>query len=237
MIFNQRLAIHSSFYSFAMKRGLLNGNPIARVERRSVEAYAGARAIDYPELRRRMAAIDRSDMVGARDYALLAVALQTGRRLSELAGLHWAGVQVREGNTVTLHWKRTKGGKVTSDDLPAGVGRALLDYLHRLYGAQIGSLEPDAPIWVSFSRNGSKGEALSIRSIANICERWLGVSTVHSLRHTFARGMEDAGAKVSDIQARLGHSSLATTGRYLQALRRSQNAQSDALAELFGLDG
>jgi integrase len=48
------------------------------------------------------------------------------------------------------------------------------------------------------------GDALSIRSIANICERWLGVSTVHSLRHTFARGMEDAGAKVSDIQARLG---------------------------------
>jgi integrase len=49
--------------------------------------------------------------------------------------------------------------------------------------------------------------------------------------------MEDAGAKVSDIQARLGHSSLATTGRYLQALRRSQNTEADALAELFGLDG
>src|SRR6059058_1266662 len=32
--FNQRLAIISSFYSFAMKRGLLDGNPIARVERR-----------------------------------------------------------------------------------------------------------------------------------------------------------------------------------------------------------
>jgi len=30
-----------------------------------------------------------------------------------------------------------------------------------------------------------------------------------------ARAMEDAGAKVSEIQARLGHDSLATTGRYL----------------------
>jgi integrase len=47
--------------------------------------------------------------------------------------------------------------------------------------------------------------------------------------------MEDVGAKVSDIQARLGHSSLATTGRYLQALKRSKNAQADALAELVGL--
>src|ERR671938_926093 len=55
--FNQRLAIISSFYSFAMKRGLLNGNPIARVERRTVESYAGARALDYAQLKQRMAAI------------------------------------------------------------------------------------------------------------------------------------------------------------------------------------
>src|SRR5919199_563856 len=95
--FNQRLAIISSFYTFAMQRGLLNGNPIARVERRTVEAYAGARALDYAQLKQRMAAIDRTDLLGARDYALLAVALQTGRRLSELASLRWAGIQVPEG--------------------------------------------------------------------------------------------------------------------------------------------
>src|ERR687885_1831704 len=148
--FNQRLAIISSFYSFAMKQGFLAGNPIARVERRRVEAYAGARALPNMELRLRMAAIDRSDLIGARDYALLAVALQTGRRLSELAGLRWAGVHLGQDSAVTLHWRRTKGGKVMSDDLPVGVGGALLDYLHRLYGVALGSLPPDAPVWVSF---------------------------------------------------------------------------------------
>src|ERR671933_115200 len=45
--FNQRLAIISSFYSFAMKQGFLAGNPIARVERRRVEAYAGARPAQH----------------------------------------------------------------------------------------------------------------------------------------------------------------------------------------------
>lgn len=234
--FNQRLAIVSSFYTFAMKRGLLDGNPIARVERRGVEPYAGARALDYPELRRRIVALDRDTLIGARDYALLAVALQTGRRLSELAALRWSGIELTDGHGVTLRWRRTKGGKVMADDLPPAIGRALLDYLQRLYGPRLEDLAPDTPIWVSFSRNGSQGGALSIRSIANICEARLGVSTVHSLRHTFARGMEDAGAKVSDIQARLGHTSLATTGRYLQALKRSENAHADALAELFGLD-
>ena len=233
--FNQRLAIISSFYTFANKRGLLNGNPIARVERRVVDPYAGARALDYAEIRSRMTAIDRMTPVGARDYALLAVALQTGRRLSELAALRGAGVRILDVQQVRIDWRRTKGGKVMSDDLTPGVGRALVDYLHRIYGLAHHALPADAPIWVSFSRNGSQGRALSIRSIANICEQRIGVSTVHSLRHTFARGMEDSGAKVSDIQARLGHSSLATTGRYLQALRRSKNVQADALAELFGI--
>ena len=41
---------------------------------------------------------------------------------------------------------------------------------------------------------------------------------MHALRHTFAKAMEDSGAKVSKIQARLGHSILATMGRYLAAL-------------------
>ncbi len=234
--FNQRLAIVSSFYTIAIKRGMLDGNPIARVERRAVDPYSGARALDYADIRTRMAAIDRTTPVGARDYALLAVALQTGRRLSELAALRGSGVHIVDGRQVRIDWRRTKGGKVMSDDLTSGVGRALVEYLHRIYGITFGGLPPEAPIWISFSRNGSGGRALSIRSIANICEQRIGVSTVHSLRHTFARGMEDAGAKVSDIQARLGHSSLATTGRYLQALKRSRNAQADALAELFGID-
>jgi integrase len=41
---------------------------------------------------------------------------------------------------------------------------------------------------------------------------------------------------VSDIQARLGHTNLATTGRYLVALKKAENQHSEALAKLFGLE-
>jgi integrase len=169
-----------------------------------------------------------------RDYVLLAVALQTGRRLSELAALRWRAVHP-DGDRVTLTWERAKGGKVLRDTLPAPVGRALMHYLAALYGAELGRLPNDAPIWVSCSPHG-RAQALGVRSIARICERWLGTSKVHALRHTFARTMEDQGAKVSEIQARLGHSSLATTGRYLAALNQAENKHADALAGVFGFD-
>jgi hypothetical protein len=48
--------------------------------------------------------------------------------------------------------------------------------------------------------------------------------------------MEEAGAKVSEIQSRLGHSNLATTGRYLASLRSADNQHAEVLASMFGMD-
>lgn len=232
--FNRRLAVLSSFYSFARKRGMLDReNPIGLVERRPVQSYAGIEALTPADVKKRLASIDRSELEGQRDYCALAVALATGRRLAEIAGLRWAHLHV-EGERIRLHFPRAKGGKVMADTLPAGVSRALSNYLQALYGTQLGGLRSDAPIWVALSRNRPGRPALSTRSLETICHDRLGIH-FHGLRHTFARTMEDAGAKVSDIQGRLGHASLATTGRYLAALRSAENPHAEQVAELLGL--
>ena len=114
------------------------------------------------------------------------------------------------------------------------MSKALTTYLHTLYGARLGNLAPDAPIWVALSRNRPNRPALSVRSLETICHERLGIH-FHGLRHMFARTMEDAGAKASEIQGRLGHSSLATTGRYLAALRSAENPHAEAIADLLGL--
>jgi site-specific recombinase XerD len=87
---NQRLAALSSFYVFAAKRGLLDcENPMAVVDRKPVQGYAGARALSAQSVAAALRGIDRNTNAGKRDYALLSVALHTGRRASELAGLRW----------------------------------------------------------------------------------------------------------------------------------------------------
>jgi integrase len=241
--YNQRLAILSSFYTFANKRGfLLCGNPISTVERARVQAYKHATPLEVEEVAERMQAIDRSSKQGARDYAMLAILLQTGRRLSEVIDLRWRNVTVK-GSRITLVFEHCKGGKVMRDTIPPAVSNALLEWLTMAYGPRLRSLSGDAPLWISFTRKAERdGEQsglvpppLTIRSVANICEKHLGVSKVHVTRHTWARTMEDAGAKVSEIQARLGHESLATTGRYLAALKQADNQHADTLAARFGL--
>lgn len=234
--FNQRLACISSFYIFVRRRRYLAlTNPIEMVERRADEDYASARPLDTREVTKRMSAIDRETLDGLRDYALLGVALYTGRRLSELARLTWGDVELASGSvTLTFHGK---GGKTLRDELSREVGDALLRWLYRWYGASVGRLPTDAPLWVSLAPNGRAklGHQLTARAISDVCKKRLGTSKVHALRHTWAHAMEAVGAPMSEIQARLGHSSLQTTGRYLAKMRSPKNTHGDDLALILGL--
>lgn len=243
--YNQRLAILSSFYTFANKRHFFEcGNPISSVERTKVQAYRHAQPLDTRDVADRMQAIDRTTKQGARDYAMLAILFQTGRRLSEVVSLRWKHVLL-QGNKIVLTFENCKGGKTMRDTLPPAISRALMEWLAMAYGQNLRHLDAEMPLWISFTRRTEKDEVheaiptipppLTIRSVANICEKYLGVSKVHVTRHTWARTMEEAGAKVSEIQARLGHESLATTGRYLAALKQAENRHADTLASLFGL--
>src|ERR1051326_8038562 len=71
---------------------------------------------------------------------------------------------------------------------------------------------PVMPVWMALG-TVHKGHALTPQAIADMRLAHLGTRKVHTTRHTFAHSMEALGAKVSDIQARLGHSSLASSGK------------------------
>lgn len=134
-------------------------------------------------------------------------------------------------STQVLATMRPAGGhsRTDADDAPSNGGQ-----LPRPLGAPR-SLRPVRPLWISLARNGTFGHALTPRAIADICEARLGTSKVHALRHTYARLMEDVGAKVSHIQAFLGHADLGTTGRYLARIVPPENPHLAAIdAKILG---
>lgn len=242
--YNLRLSVVSSFYEYAIKQCFLEVNPIGRIDRAKVQQYAKAQPMDKEEVERCLNAIDREIDQGKRDYALLALLLQTGRRLNEVVGLEVRSLHLA-GDKITVTFEECKGGKVMYDTLAPKTTNALMTWLKTFYGENFvpGMPGDTRPVWVCLvetTKHHKKGEVhigdkLGPQSVANICERWLGTSKVHVTRHTWAHIMEDLGAKASDIQARLGHESLATTGRYLAALKRADNPYAEEIADQFGI--
>lgn len=234
--FNQRVNVLSSFYRYVIRQGLFvdtqgnaRANPIDRIDRRQAQAYANARALPSTLVRERLAAIETDTLLGMRDAALLWLTLTTGRRLSEVAGIRREHMSL-DGDTLVITFPHAKGGKVLRDALDARVAAILALYLRTL-DVEMPTHESSA-VWVAIGPHG-RGKALHKRSLERICEQRLGTSHFHALRHTFAHAMEDLGAKISEIQARLGHSSIAVTGVYLARLSSEKNPYAGAIAALF----
>ena len=235
--YNQRLAILSSWYTFVQETYKLEvPNPIKDVKKRPVQAYVGALPIAPETVERGLDAIDRKTDEGLRNYALLAVALATGRRASELAGLRGADVRITGGRKdarirLTFH---CKGNKIMRDLLDAETTAVLLEYLHAQYGKNVTKLAPDAPVWVSYSRQ-NPGQAISTKTLSNICVAYLETSKVHALRHTFSVGMIRSGAPITDLAGRLGHTDIKITQVYTKEIMGDENPYAEKLTARFGI--
>ena len=146
--------------------------------------------------------------------------------------MRWSHLKRLSDGRLVVHFPRCKGGKQMDDLLPTMASTAILTWLGRCYG-DLERVRPDAPVWVCLSRR-DEGKPLTTRGMSQVCQKYLGTSKVHVTRHTFARTMEDAGAKVSEISMRLAQDNPAVVGRYLARLRREDNQYADSLVSLYG---
>ncbi len=162
-----------------------------------------------------LAAPDRSRWVGRRDHALLAVAIQTGLRVSELTALTRADVHLGVGPHVRC---TGKGRKERCTPLTAQVARALRTWLDERGGG------PGDPLFPT-----SRGQPLSRDAIELLVARHaktaqaacptLRGKTVspHVLRHTAAMSLLHAGTDITVIALWLGHEHSETAQIYIHA--------------------
>jgi site-specific recombinase XerD len=162
-----------------------------------------------------LAAPDRTRAIGRRDHTLLAVAVQTGLRVSELTGLTCGDVELRTG----AHIRCTgKGRKQRCTPLTSAIVAALRVWLRER------SAKPDEPLFP-----GPRGDALSRDAVRRLLSRHVATATthcpsmankqitVHTLRHTAAMRLLQAGVDTSVIALWLGHEQARTTQIYLHA--------------------
>jgi site-specific recombinase XerD len=231
--FNQRRSIISSFYKYAITYEVLQYYPMEWVKRQKLGKKDAARHLASNTIKMGLAKIDSSTLDGLRDYALLSIALATGCRASEIAGLRYKHLH-RDGNTCVVDFDNCKSKKSFTNRLEAKTTNALYTYLERIYPGQLLTLPGDAPIWISFS-DRNKGQAIGTRTLSNICEAYLGTSKFHVPRHTLAVTMHNKGAKITDIQKALVHSNPAITGEYLEEHLSYENPLASELEEEWGI--
>ncbi len=149
--------------------------------------------------------------VGTRDLLVLELLYGSGLRLAELHGLNLEDIDGRAGQLLA----RGKGRKERIVPMTKSARTALVRYQPRREKVvQAGGADTGALL---LSRSGKR---LSRRSIQRLVRRALdqaavaGDLSVHSLRHSFATHLLDAGADLLAVKELLGHVSLSTTRIY-----------------------
>lgn len=209
-----------SFNRFLKKRGLLSVDLLEYVERPRgrrrpvIAAPAGPVArlaawIDAPPS-------EDDDRLAPRNRRFCGVCLYAGLRISETGALDWADVDAIARELVVWDGKGGHGRRIP-----------IAPPLGRLFAA-VPRSERHGPLFL-----GPHGR-LTIDGAEHIFTRYLprviGVKlSAHMLRRAFATRLDERGHSLRVVQELLGHSSLATTERYIGVDRARKRAAVDDL--------
>ncbi len=140
--------------------------------------------------------IDRSKIIGLRDYALILFLYASGCRVSEALAIERSDIS---NGWLTIRFSKGEKQRVVPI---APIALEALEVYIQAQGIR------SSHIWLNY-----KGNPLSRISAYKIVKKYLGVSP-HVLRHSFASALIIGGADLRVVQDLLGHSSLLTTQIY-----------------------
>jgi len=171
-----------------------------------------------------------------RNAAMILLAFKHGMRASEVCDLRLSDIDLKNG-IITI--RRLKGSMKSQQDLMDIPGQPLLSE-KRVLKAWLGERDTyrDRSDFLFLSQKGGKlDRSAFFRLFQNLAER-AGLPKdkrhPHCLKHSAGFLLAEHGVSLQDIQKRLGHRSLASTGVYLEVTDEHANREaSKAFANIF----
>lgn len=204
----RKLASIRAAYKFYIRESILEDSPAQAVKPPRLPRNLPD-VLSIPEVTALIEAPDDSEPLGKRDRALLETLYSSGIRAAECAGLRFESVDLHSGLMTVLGKRR----KERIAHLGSYAVKAIETYL--AVRGELGAPKHDR-LFVN-----ARGGPLTTRSIQRIIERHAAIAlplrrdvSPHTLRHTFATHMLDAGADLRVVQEMLGHASLSSTQIY-----------------------
>ncbi len=216
----RKLSAVRSFFRWLHREGVVEANPARTVRsprgERTLPAWLTRADLDRVFVFAENRAAE-GGFTGTRDLAILEAFYATGMRLAELQRL-----SLRDVDLVADQVKvRGKGRKERILPLGSVAATAIRRYEPRRLEVVRRSTRPDRDaLFLS-----EQGRRLSTRRVQEIVTRFFdvvaepGELSTHSLRHSFATHLLDAGADLIAVKELLGHESLSTTRIYTHTSR------------------
>ena len=213
---SRALSVVRSLFRFLHRNEVVDANPARAVGSPKLERYLPS-YLDRTQVDRLFAMAEVRAMEGrftdVRNLAILELFYSTGMRLSELRGLSRPDVDM-----ITQQVKvRGKGRKERLIPIGDHAVRAMRNYESKrdeLIRA-VGTKADRTAFFLSAQarRMSVRTIQMAVTGLLDKVDENAGLS-VHSLRHTFATHLLDAGADLRAVQELLGHASIATTQIY-----------------------
>ena len=220
----RKLATLRSFYRFGVRTQALATSPVA-VIRTPRQDRRLPKCLDIQQIAALLEAPDSGTVLGRRDRAIMETLYSSGLRISELVGLN---VEDLDEFSEALRI-RGKGKKERLVPIGSRALEAIGSYLEmrgrismpqgqgpaqKISGGK-GRTGRQGPLFI-----GKTGMRIAPRSIRRKLDKYLLIAGIpqhispHTLRHSFATHMLNAGADLRSVQEMLGHESLSTTQIY-----------------------
>jgi integrase len=236
---------HSSlntWLEWLRKRNRIDHNPMDLVERvrKPRPIPRGPDERDMAQLMRYLKEMAASGTwMELRNLAMLSLALDTGMREGEIAGLRERDIDlINRSIAVDTGSKTARARSVKFSTLAAG---PLTDWL--LKRRTLGIPENVGVVFVGIGgRYKSKWHPLTRDGIYQLLKRKLkqaGVGHIrfHSLRNGYAIFALRNGADIEDVRRQMGHTNLATTALYTLSVDRGRGERHEQHSPLLGLLG
>lgn len=202
-----------SLYRFLVREGLVAVDPTATLgSPKRARSIPKAMRLDEVEA---LLAQPGEDLLGRRDRAILETLYGAGLRISELVDLDLDDVDLDEGSVLVRAGKGSKSRRVP---LGRAARMAVGNYLTTTRGDLARrSQGPTARGALFLNARGGRLSRQGCWKILKGHARASGLServSPHTMRHSFATHMLDAGADIRVVQELLGHANLTTTQVY-----------------------
>jgi integrase/recombinase XerC/integrase/recombinase XerD len=218
------------FFQYCVAERIYPENPVEHVK--GIRRPQGHLRHDISRegLRALFSSVNRTTLMGKRDFAIMNLMARNGLRVIEVVRANAGDLENRRGRQILRIWGKGRDERDEFVVLTEPTVQALEDWL-----AMRNGVTPSDPLFVGV-RARNKGRRLTTRQVNRIVNRYLmktglknGKISPHSLRHSFVTLAIQSGASIIEAQIAARHRSIETTRVYFHEHDRLESPTEDKI--------